>query len=248
MKGIRLLVVLGIIGALTAGLAAFAMPVETAYAQNATVTLSPTSGFAMIAVSSSGFMPGSQVLIYWDWDGNPAATPLPTFPETVLTDVEIGSFTAFIAVPTPTAVGQHRVWVSGTAPTEGPLDGFATFTVVDMRGLIGATGATGAIGPVGPPGATGAEGPRGLQGPAGPAGPAGSSGATGATGATGEKGPVGPTGPAGPMGPAGTAGAQGEQGPAGEPASMGGLIVAIIASLVALGIALFGVVKKVAFG
>jgi hypothetical protein len=73
-------------------------------------------------------------------------------------------------------------------------------------------------------------GPEGPPGPEGPAGPAGS---------------PGPQGPAGEPGPTGEPGPPGETGPPGEPGPGAGIsIVAIIIALIALGLQLFGRVKK----
>lgn len=77
---------------------------------------------------------------------------------------------------------------------------------------------------------TGPPGPPGESGPAGPAGP---------------QGPEGPSGEPGPIGPAGSQGTPGEQGPSGGPGPGAGMsIVAIILALIALGITLFGRIKK----
>ena len=77
---------------------------------------------------------------------------------------------------------------------------------------------------------TGPPGPPGEPGPAGP---------------TGSQGPEGPSGEPGPIGPAGSQGTPGEQGPPGEPGPGAGMsIVAIILALIALGITLFGRIKK----
>ena len=77
---------------------------------------------------------------------------------------------------------------------------------------------------------TGPPGPPGEPGPAGP---------------TGSQGPEGPSGEPGPIGPAGSQGTPGEQGPPGEPGPGAGMsIVAIILALMALGITLFGRIKK----
>jgi hypothetical protein len=77
-------------------------------------------------------------------------------------------------------------------------------------------------------------GPEGPPGPEGPAGPAGS---------------IGPQGPAGEPGPVGEPGPPGETGPPGEPGPGAGIsIVAIILALIALGLQLFGKVKKWVLG
>ena len=77
---------------------------------------------------------------------------------------------------------------------------------------------------------TGPAGPPGEPGPAGPAGVAGPAGATGQPGPAGEPGPTGPPG---------------EPGPAGEPGPGAGMsIIAIILALIAIGLTLFGRIKK----
>ena len=76
-------------------------------------------------------------------------------------------------------------------------------------------------GPAVPPGDPGPAGPAGLQGPEGP---------------TGDPGPAGATGPQG---------LPGEQGTPGEPGPGAGMsIVAIVLALGALGLTLFGKIKK----
>ena len=76
-------------------------------------------------------------------------------------------------------------------------------------------------------------GPAGLPGDLGPAGPAGS------------RGPEGPTGDPGPTGATGPQGLPGEQGTLGEPGPGAGMsIVAIVLALAALGLTLFGKIKK----
>jgi hypothetical protein len=217
-----------------------------AFAQE--ITLTPSSGYAVVMVSGSGFY--GLVSIYWDGNVN----PLPTYPTEVWTGTEQdpSAFSALIVVPTPLAVGPHQVTVTGQSATGAPLTATATFTVVDMRGPAGPPGPAGPAGPVGP------EGPPGATGPAGPAGSSGSDG-TGIesaenngdgtftliftdgssfttddlSGPTGEPGPAGPTGPQGPPGPTG------EMGPAG-----GLSIAAIILAVAALGWMAIGVLKR----
>ena len=78
---------------------------------------------------------------------------------------------------------------------------------------------------------TGPQGPLGEQGPAGESGPQGS---------PGEQGPAGMPGPPGPPG---------EQGPAGEPGPGSGMsIIAIILAVIAIGLAVFGKIKKWVIG
>ena len=77
---------------------------------------------------------------------------------------------------------------------------------------------------------TGPPGPPGEPGPAGPAGP---------------QGPEGTPGEPGLIGPTGAQGLPGEPGPPGDPGPGAGMsIVAIILALIALGITLFGRIKK----
>jgi len=102
--------------------------------------------------------------------------------------------------------------------SEGASDD-ANFTVVDMTGPAGAPGAPGPQGPAGESGATGAPGPQGIPG---------------------EQGLPGTTGPQG---------MPGEQGPPGAPGPAGGIsIAAIILALIALGLTLFGKIKKWVMG
>jgi len=96
-------------------------------------------------------------------------------------------------------------------------------TAVDQEGFNGDAVFTvvEVTGPLGPPGEPGPAGPTGPQGPEGP---------------SGEPGPIGATGPQG---------LPGEQGPPGELGPGAGMsIIAIILALVALGITLFGKIKK----
>jgi hypothetical protein len=73
----------------------------------------------------------------------------------------------------------------------------------------------------------------------GPQGPPGEEGPAGARGPSGPAGEAGPTGETGPQGPAG------ETGPAGEPGPGAGIsIIAIILALIAIGLSVFGRLKK----
>lgn len=77
----------------------------------------------------------------------------------------------------------------------------------------------------------------------GPAGPPGESGSTGPPGSPGPRGEPGPTGEPGPPG------SPGETGPPGDPGPGAGIsIVAIIFALVALGLQVFGKIKKWVIG
>ena len=77
-------------------------------------------------------------------------------------------------------------------------------------------------------------------------GPAGEAGVPGPAGDTGPAGPAGRPGPAGEPGPIGP---PGDTGPAGEAGPGGGIsIVAIILSLIAIGLVLVGKIKKWVLG
>lgn len=84
----------------------------------------------------------------------------------------------------------------------------------------------------------------GTTGPAGPAGPSGSS----STGPTGPQGPQGEKGDPGPTGPPGLQGPEGPAGPAGTSSSSTIGVLALILAVIALGIALFGMLKKLVVG
>ncbi len=144
------------------------------FAQQGSISLSPTSGFSTITIYGTGL--SGRITIHWDNNKD----PLPTVPVTIYAsqDTSVPIFTAIISVPTQTAPGEHLV----SAVDSGGHIADATFIVVDMRG---------AEGPAGKPGPTGA------TGPAGPAGPAGEQGPQGEQGIPGETGPQGETGPAG---------------------------------------------------
>jgi len=145
--------------------------------------------------------------------------PLPTVPSPLYgSDTQYGTFTAIISVPTQTEPGEHTV----TAVDREGTIADAVFTVIDMTG------------PQGLPGTRGEPGPAGADGAQGP---------PGAPGIPGEPGPMGKTGPAGEQGP------PGGQGPPGEPGPAGGIgIVALIVALIALGLSLFGRIKKWVIG
>jgi len=204
----------------------------TVYAQEGPeITLHPSSGFAALTIQGTGFSgwegDSSPYIIHIQWD----TVEQPTVPQEVRTEAD-GSFTAIIVVPTQTAPGPHQVraWeeyvMPGYPPPGEPTENedTETFTVINMTGPSLA----------GPPGPTGPAGPAGPTGPAGPAGPGGP---IGPPGPQGEQGPVGPQGPPGP---------QGEQGPPGPPGPTS--IAAIILALIALGLTLFGWIKKLITG
>ena len=84
-----------------------------------------------------------------------------------------------------------------------------------------------------------------VTGPAGPAGPPGEPGPAGATGPQGLPGEQGTPGEPGPAGATGPQGLPGEQGIPGEPGPGAGMsIIAIVLALAALGLTLFGKIKK----
>jgi hypothetical protein len=199
---------------------------EKAYSQarSPEITLTPSSGFAATTIVGEGFSSG-EIHIYWDQEHIPTV-PSPLF-TTYGYEQEYGYFTAIISVPTQTTPGSHEV----TAMDQEGNWASAIFEVIDMTGPQGPTGATGPAG---------SSGPAGAQGPAGTAGPAGE---PGPQGPTGEPGPQGPAGEMGPQGPAGEPGPQGEPGP-----GTGISIIAIILSLIALGLAVFSRIKKWVMG
>ena len=210
-------------------------PSGVVYAQAEDITLSPSSGFAAITISGTGFESGTPVI--FTWDGN----PIPTYPEQVSGDSVTFTFTAIITVPTQTSPGVHTVtayysWGEGD-PVEAAS---ADFTVINM------VGASGSDGPEGPPGP---EGPAGPEGPSGSSGSSGSDGATGPEGPEGPPGPEGPEGPPGIQGPAGPEGPPGPEGPKGEQGQPGGLsITAIVLATGVVGWTLFGLIKRLILG
>jgi hypothetical protein len=219
------------------------------------VTLTPSTGFATVMVSGSGFLNYGIAQIYWDH----SEVPLPTIP----TEVWVGptelqpnnnSFSALINVPTPLVTGHHVVTVVVEGDIPESVD--ADFWVVSMMGPTGPMGLQGETGETGPAGPTGATGPAGETGATGPVGPPGSIGPTGAKGDTGAAGPAG-IGIEKVMNSGdGTftlsltdgssfttdnfTGPQGEPGPA--PAIS---ISSIIIAMVAMGLVLFQLIKKV---
>lgn len=231
MKRLGFLVVLTVLLTLVAG-----VTTGHVYAQeceSANITLSPTSGFAAVAVTGTDFWGWGPIKIYWD------ENEIPTIPGDVQAD-DAGTFTAIIVVPTQAAPGQHLV--EAYAYGEVCYSGNATFTVLDMTGPRGPSGSGGADGAQGPPGPAGPAGPAGAAGPAGPAG-------AGADGPPGPAGELGSAGPAGPQGAPGPAGPPGEQGPSGEAGGVGGgVIAAVVMALLALGLTAFGWIRGLIFG
>ncbi|UCH43387.1 MAG: hypothetical protein JSW16_02270 [Dehalococcoidales bacterium] len=224
-------------------------PADEAYAQNPTITLNPNPGSpaAPIVVVGLDYPVGDGGYpVYIEWDDDSAFTDPkvinPVYPQVVYTDWLWGESTGFWAIITvpsaATTLGQF--WVRayadlGDGATETSLP--VQFSIVEIvgpqgpQGLPGPVGLTGETGPAGPPGESGPPGPPG------PPGPAGEQGAAGGQGPAGEQGPPGETGP------------QGEQGLPGEPGPAGTIsIAAIVAAVVALGLSLLGIIKKVALG
>ncbi len=146
--------------------------------------------------------------------------PIPTVPSPLL--APNGSFTTIITVPSQDAPGAHTV----TASTDqGQVS--ATFTVDNRTGASGLRGTTGLPGPIGP------------QGPSGAA----VSGSEGPKGITGDQGPIGPVGDPGEKGP------QGDPGPAGDAAAAPKIaILAMVIGLIAVGLTLFRLLKKLIVG
>jgi len=144
---------------------------------------------------------------------------IPTVPSPLYSyETAYGEFTAIISVPTQTKPGEHLV----TAVDREGAEADAVFIVTDMTGP---------------------------QGPRGETGPAGASGSQGAPGPAGAQGLQGEPGPTGAQGPQGEQGLPGEQGPPGEPGPGGGMsIVAVVLALIALGLTIFGRIKKWVIG
>ena len=201
---------------LAVGLAAIGVSGQTA--PTPAITLTPSSGFAALTVSGSGFPMYSTVQIAWD------GVLIPTVPSPVTVASQTGTFTCIISVPTQTGPGDHQIRASATATgaAAGSVVAVAPFRVEDMTGKTGLAGPTG---------------------PAGPQGPAGASGSSiTVTPTAGEPGPAGPTGPTGPAGPAGPA------GPGGSSAGATLGIIAIVLALAALVLAILSRVKKWVMG
>lgn len=185
-----------------------------------TITLTPDSGFAAVAVSGSGFPIGPLSIL---WDGTSVATT----PASAFTS-EVGTFTAIISVPSDASPGTHTVTASVATSVAAPVVVNAPFMVLDM------TGPQGAAGPAGPAGPPGPQGPDGgtVVGPAGEQGPIGTEGLRGV------KGPQGDPGPSGELGPAGEAGV--------APTALG--VLAVILAITALVLGLVARARKWIFG
>jgi hypothetical protein len=131
-----------------------------------------------------------------------------------------GSFTAIISVPTQTSPGGHVVTATASY------------------------GATGAPTPISASASFIVDNMTGPAGPQGPTGPAGSS-----TGIIGPTGPQGEPGLQGERGPQGEEGPQGEPGPAGSSGSAPAIsIIALVLAIIAVALAFFGFLKKIAVG
>ena len=223
---------------------------------SATITLTPSSGFATTTVYGSGFMFSDGYSVNITWDG----TLIPTVPEEPTIGGAAYTFTAIISVPTQSSPGAHTVKAIAYMPGEpgSTENATAQFTVIDM------TGPQGDIGPSG----------EGDQGPAGPAGPPGAEGPPGEGGSGGGIGPIpdsewsetslrfedpnsptgwgelvdlqGARGLPGEPGADGEAGSQGEKGKTGP---AGGLSVAAIVMAVAVLVwMLIGLIRRVVLG
>ncbi len=195
------------------------------------IELSPTADFASVTVTGWNMGSGAPISIYWDsWD-----TLLPTADDPLFAD-EGGSFETIIVIPAGASPGAHTVWAEGWSSPPGAPEIRSNDTIIMVVAMMGPAG------PEGPEGSDGNRGPRGLPGSTGPSGATGTSGEQGPAG---EPGTIGPPGPAGPTGPAGS---PGEQGPPSEPAPTGGIIAAIILAIIAIGLTVFGWLKKLVAG
>ena len=222
-------VCLFVISILTLALVLVGADAERAHSQASSpiITLTPISGFAATTIVGEGFS-SSEIYIYWDQERIPTV-PSPLFPIYAYEETP-GHFTAIISVPTQAEPGAHEI----TAKDQEGNWASAIFRVIDM------TGPQGPMGETGPAGAAGEQGPAGTAGEQGLTGP---TGRQGTPGQAGEQGSPGPTGEQGPPGPAGEQGSQGETGP-----GAGISIVAIILSVIALGLAVFSRIKKWVIG
>jgi hypothetical protein len=97
----------------------------SAQAQAPNITLNPTSGFASVTISGTGFSAWNGITIYWDGAIIPA-----------IVDAGDTTFTAIISVPTQTSPGFHKI----TAVDEYKTEASAQFRVVDMTGTAGPAG------------------------------------------------------------------------------------------------------------
>lgn len=119
-----------LVGWLVLGLFLLTAP---AGAQNASITLTPTSGIAAVTIRGTGFSVWSGITIYWEGAVVPA----------IMVDTgEQTSFTAIISVPTQTSPGLHQVMARDGYGEQAS----AFFNVVDMTGPTGPTGPAGISG------------------------------------------------------------------------------------------------------
>lgn len=181
--------IIRVIAAILAALAVTGLSASVALSQaQASITLSPNTGFAAVTVSGVGFPAGYPIVILWD------NNQVPTVPSSVLVSGP-GTFTAIITVPDQAPAGDHAIVARSMIATGAQVVAGANFRVVDMTGPPGPAGPTGPAGPAGPAGS-------GSIGPTGPQGEKGDPGPTGAPGPRGESGPQGEPGPAGEAGSA----------------------------------------------
>ena len=192
------------------------------------IELEPSADFASVNVTGYNMGSGAPISMYWDdYD-----TPLTLDPDPLFAD-EIGFFTASFVIPTDASAGAHIVWAEGWSFPPGEPEIRSNDAIIIIVAMMG---------PSGPEGPKGDRGPRGLPGPDGPSGPSGSAGEQGSPGEPGAAGSPGSTGLQGPEGP------QGEQGPPGESAPAGGVIAAIVLAIIAIGLTVFGWLKRLIAG
>ena len=138
------------------------------------------------------------------------------------------------ATPAPTlTAAQERAAMRGPSGLKGAAG------EQGAAGEPGAAGADGAAGARGSAGADGSDGSDGADGARGPAGADGSDGSDGSNGAHGGAGSVGPAGADGATGPAGSAGSAGADGGGGV-LTIVALIIAIVGVVAAGGVFIAG--------
>jgi len=116
-----------VVGLLFLGLFVMVAPAE---AQNASITLTPTSGIAAVTIRGTGFSVWSGITIYWDGSVVPA----------VISETDDQTaFTAIISVPTQTVPGLHTVMARDGYGEQAT----AYFNVVDVTGPTGPAGVNG---------------------------------------------------------------------------------------------------------
>ena len=180
------------------------------------IILTPSVGFATTIVGTS-FQSNTAITILCN------QTKIVTTPQNVVTDNN-GNFTAVMTAPN-TASGVYNI----TAIDQYDEVATAWFTVPNTTGATGTTGQTGATGATGTTGSAGTNGFTGATGQTGSQGPRGD---TGATGPQGDKGDTGATGPTASTAPE-VAG-----GPLLPLSSIALAIVALVASLIAVFLAI----------